>query len=326
MDVVCLGEMLIDFLPDRQGPLQDVQSFKKAPGGAPANVAVTVSRLGGQSAFIGKMGKDAFGDFLLEVLKREGVATRGVVRTDEAKTGLAFVSLDDSGDRDFLFYRDPSADMLLQETEITTDLIQEGLIFHFGSITLIHTKSRAATVAAAKQARDFGKIVSLDVNLRLPLWPALEDALFQIEQVLDLCDIVKVSQEEMELLTGTKELEAGSLALLQKGPRLVVVTLGERGTFYRTSSLAGRVASFQVEAVDTTGAGDGFVGGLLLQICDRMRGRTFEQVIGFAEELREVIKYANAVGAITATRPGAIPALPSKEEVFTFMYGRRMRK
>lgn len=326
MDVVSLGEMLIDFLPNRTGSLEAVESFRKAPGGAPANVAVAVSRLGGQAAFVGKVGRDAFGRFLVNVLEQEKVDTRGMVLTEEAKTGLAFVSLDENGDRDFLFYRDPSADMLLRDSDIDDRLLQQGLVFHFGSLTQIHPESRQATIAAAKKAREFGKIVSLDVNLRLPLWPSPEEAISQIRQSIPLCDILKVSEEEMEWLTGTDNAEVGSLALLEKGPKLVLVTLGAQGTFYRTESMSGRVASFRVEPVDTTGAGDAFVGGLLLQVCDRMRGRTFEQVIGFEEELREVIRYANAVGAITTTRPGAIPALPTREEVYSFMYDRRNRR
>lgn len=325
MDVVSLGEILIDFLPNRTGSLEAVESFRKAPGGAPANVAVTVSRLGGQAAFVGKVGRDAFGRFLVNVLEQEKVDTRGIVLTEEAKTGLAFVSLDENGDRDFLFYRDPSADMLLRDSDIDDRLLQQGLVFHFGSLTQIHPESRQATITAAKKAREFGKIVSLDVNLRLPLWPSPEEAISNIQRSIPLCDILKVSEEEMEWLTGTDNVEVGSLALLEKGPKLVLVTLGAQGTFYRTESMSGRVASFRVEPVDTTGAGDAFVGGLLLQVCDRMRGRTFEQVIGFEEELREVIRYANAVGAITTTRSGAIPALPTREEVYSFMYNRRNR-
>ncbi|MFC4766870.1 PfkB family carbohydrate kinase [Effusibacillus consociatus] len=323
MDVVSLGEMLIDFVPDRRGSLDEVESFRKSPGGAPANVAVAVTRLGGKAAFLGKIGLDPFGRYLVEVLEREGVDTRGVVLTEEAKTGLAFVALDESGDRSFLFYRDPSADMLLRECEINEEVLREGLVFHFGSVTQIHPESRLATLMAAKRAREFGKIVSFDVNLRLHLWPGKEEALEQIQRSLPLCDILKVSEEEMELLAGTDDLMKGAEALRAYGPRLVLITLGERGTYYQTADLTGRVPSFRVKPVDTTGAGDAFAGGFLLQMCDRMRGRSFDQVIGFEEELREVIRYANAVGAFTVTRHGAIPALPTKAEVFEFMYAGR---
>ncbi|WP_018130944.1 PfkB family carbohydrate kinase [Effusibacillus pohliae] len=325
-DVVSLGEMLIDFMPDRRGNLADVETFRKAPGGAPANVAVAVSRLGGQAAFIGKMGRDPFGRFLVEVLEREGIDTRGVVLTDEAKTGLAFVALDERGDRSFLFYRDPSADMLLRQADVNEQLLREGIVFHFGSVTQVHPESRQATVTAAQRAREFGKIVSFDVNLRLHLWPSLQAAVQQISETVPLCDILKVSEEEMEWLTGTSDLPEGSQTLLQKGPQLVVVTLGDKGTYYRTADFAGRVPAFRVQPVDTTGAGDAFVGGLLLQVCDRVKGRSLAQVIGFEEELREVIRYANAVGALTVTRPGAIPALPTKREVYDFMYAHRAKR
>lgn len=326
MDVVSLGEMLIDFVPDRRGNMQQVESFRKAPGGAPANVAVAVARLGGRSAFIGKMGRDPFGSFLVDTLAGESVDTHGVVLTDEAKTGLAFISLDEDGDRSFLFYRDPSADMLLRPEDLNDEVLNKGLIFHFGSITQIYQDSREATIEAARRARQFGKVVSFDVNLRLHLWPSQQAAVEQIKRSIPLCDILKVSEEEMELLTGEQDAAAGAKQLLEQGPQLVLVTLGAKGAYYRTADFSGKVSTLRVEPVDTTGAGDAFVGGLLLQVAQRMRGRSFSQVIGFEEELREAVRYANAVGAFTVTRPGAIPALPTKEQVFEFMYANRAKR
>ncbi|MDB5083817.1 MAG: carbohydrate kinase, partial [Bacilli bacterium] len=305
-DVVSLGEMIIDFLPNETGrSIRHVSGFKTAPGGAPANVAVAIARLGGQAAFIGKVGQDEFGALLADQLQTEGVNTAGLRFTTEANTGLAFVQISDTGERSFLFYRNPSADMLLDVQDLKLDLLQSTVIFHYGSLTQIGERSKEATLAAIHSARAGQAILSYDVNIRPALWPSIDAAREQIQSTIPYCDILKVSEEEVELLTGQTDIEAGSLQLLHQGPQLVLVTLGERGTYYRTPELSGYVKPYQVRVVDTTGAGDAFMAGFLRQLADRVRGRSLAASIGCEEEIKEMLRYANAAGALTVTRMGA---------------------
>ncbi|GEN33496.1 MULTISPECIES: PfkB family carbohydrate kinase [Aneurinibacillus] len=318
--VLALGEMLVDFVPERNGQaLEDVMSFKKAPGGAPANVAAAVARLGGSSRFLGKVGADPFGDFLVRTLADAGVDTREIRRTNEAKTGLAFVSLKEDGERDFLFYRDPSADMLLAEDEITHEAFENGAVFHFGSISLIADPARSATVRAARLAREKGLIISYDPNLRLPLWPGGEaEARKTIRTHVPLADIVKVSEEELTFLTGESDVAVGSEWFFAQGVRLLLVTLGKEGCAYvRSGGMMKRVGGFSVQVVDATGAGDGFVGGFLHRLVEA--GVRRETLAALPEdELASMIRFANAVGALTTTKRGAISALPTLDEVQAF--------
>ncbi|MED6221469.1 hypothetical protein PIB30_055008 [Stylosanthes scabra] len=201
--VVCLGELLIDFVPTVGGvSLAEAPAFKKAPGGAPANVAVGISRLGGSSAFIGKVGKDEFGYMLSDILKQNFVDTSGVQFDSDARTALAFVTLRADGEREFLFFRNPSADMLLRESEIDKNLIQKAKIFHYGSTSLIHEPCKSAHLAAMRIAKDSGCILSYDPNLRLALWPSAEAAHKGIMSVWNKADIIKINEEEITFLTG----------------------------------------------------------------------------------------------------------------------------
>ncbi|GIM45163.1 fructokinase [Collibacillus ludicampi] len=326
IDVISFGDMVVDFLPERAGRIRGITNFAKASGGAPANVAVAVSRLGGRSSFIGKVGEDEFGYFLRHVLEKEGVDTSGLIHTHDHPTGVAFVQRTESGERSFLFYREKTADMSLSCSDIDESLLGTSVIFHFGSNTLIHPDARAATIRAATIARERGSILSFDVNMRFPLWPSEQACIEQIRLAIPYAHVLKVSFKEMEWLTHTTDLSKGTACLLEMGPDLILVTRGEKGTYYRTRELSGNVPAYNVNVVDTTGAGDGFVGGFLRQLTDHVEGRSFEQAIGFEEELREMIRYANAVGALTTTRMGAVPALPTKEEVFEFQYRNRTRK
>ncbi|MBN6188513.1 carbohydrate kinase [Aneurinibacillus sp. BA2021] len=319
--IVSLGEMLIDFVPETNGQgLEDVASFKKAPGGAPANVAAAVARLGGTARFLGKVGADPFGDFLIRTLSDAGVDTTHVLRTNEAKTGLAFVSLKEDGERDFLFYREPSADMLLTEADIAADACREAAVFHFGSISLIAEPARSATVKAARLAREAGVLVSYDPNLRLPLWPGgEEEARAIIRKYVPLADIVKVSEEELLFLTGESDVSTGAAWFFAQGVQLLVVTLGREGCAYvRPRGPVQHAASFVVSAVDATGAGDGFVGGLLYRFAEAGVTRKTLPLLADAA-LLENIRFANAVGALTTTKRGAISALPSLAEVQAFL-------
>ncbi|KAK6913556.1 Carbohydrate kinase PfkB [Dillenia turbinata] len=310
--VVCFGEMLIDFVPTVSGlSLAESAAFKKAPGGAPANVAVGISRLGGSSAFIGKVGEDEFGYMLSDILKENNVNNEGMRFDPGARTALAFVTLRKDGEREFMFYRNPSADMLLQPSELDFDLIKRAKIFHYGSISLITEPCKSAHIAAANAAKEAGVILSYDPNLRLPLWPSAESAREGILSIWDLADIIKISEEEISFLTQGEDPfdDAVVRKLFHPNLKLLLVTEGPYGCRYYTKVFNGRVDGLKVDAVDTTGAGDAFVAGILSQLASDIAPLQNEI------RLREALKFANACGALTVTERGAIPALPSREAV-----------
>jgi fructokinase len=311
--VVCLGEALIDFVADTSGvALIDCPGFRKAAGGAPANVAVGLARLDVPARFLGKVGEDPFGHFLARTLAEAGVDVAGLRFDAEARTGLAFVSLQANGERDFTFYRHPSADMRLTSAEIDPRSFAGARLFHFGSITLITEPSRSATLTAIAAARAAGCVISYDPNLRLPLWPGAEAARAAILTAMPVADVVKVSDEEAVFLYG--DMESCARALLGQGPRLVLVTLGADGCRYFTADGArGDVPGFAVTAVDTTGAGDGFVAGLLAHLAESGAFPLPEP------DLRHALRFANAVGALTCTKKGAIPALPTRAEALSLL-------
>jgi len=314
IDVVSLGELLIDFVPTVSGvTLIEAPAFKKAPGGAPANVAAGLAKLGVSCAFLGKVGEDAFGHFLKETLDDVGVDTSGLVFSQDARTALAFVSLRADGEREFMFYRNPSADMLYTPDEVDFDLIRSAKIFHFGSISLISEPSRSATLAAVEAARAAGCLVSYDPNLRLALWPDRAAALEGMLSVWELADLIKVSDEELTFLTGLDDLDAAVEQLWHDRLQLMVVTLGKQGCRYYTPAFMGETPGFEVDSVDTTGAGDGFVAGLLSGLLAHPENWHEQNV------LQGICRFANAVGAITTTERGAIPALPTAEKVQQFL-------
>ena len=327
-DVLAIGEMLIDFTPGERGvSLGQVPFFEKAPGGAPANVAVGIQKLGGRAAFIGKFGADPFGDYLLGVLREYGVDTAGCVQTQQAKTGLAFIAVAADGEREFHFYRDPSADMLLEESDIDEDLIKQSRIVHVGSVTQLLPEAYAATLKAMRLAQEHGAVASFDVNFRLGIWRGREEeGKAKIHETIRYTDVLKVNEEELLFLTGSDDVETGTAQLLAMGPKIVFVTLAEKGVYYRTQKHAGQVPTFKVQALDATGAGDGFVAGFLRQLADRVQGRGLDVSLAMHEEIEEMAKYGAAVGALTVTKMGAIPALPTKDEVYQFMYAHRRGK
>ncbi|KAJ8476413.1 hypothetical protein OPV22_020140 [Ensete ventricosum] len=306
--IVSFGEMLIDFVPTVSGvSLAEAPGFIKAPGGAPANVAIAVARIGGRAAFVGKLGDDEFGRMLAGILRDNGVDDSGVSFDTGARTALAFVTLRSDGEREFMFYRNPSADMLLTEGELNLDVIKSAAVFHYGSISLITEPCRSAHLKAMEVAREAGALLSYDPNLRLPLWPSAEEAREQILSIWDQADIIKVSDVELEFLTGQESVEDDVvLTLWRPAFKLLVVTLGEKGCKYYTKDFRGSLEGYAVDTVDTTGAGDAFVGAMLRKI---VADQTVLQVEG---KLREVLKFANACGAITTTEKGAIPALPTE--------------
>lgn len=315
-DIIAIGEAIIDFIPTTMGKgLEDTPAFEKRPGGAPANVAVGVARLGGSSGFIGKFGQDEFGHFLHRTLKENSVDTKSIVFTGQAKTGLAFVTLKENGEREFIFYREPCADVLLTPEEIDEDYIKGAKVLHFGTISLIAEPGRSATYRAVQLARQADKVVSLDVNLREPLWPSLEAARREITAALKLAHIVKVSEEELAFIVGEySDLEEGAAKLLALGPNLVLVTLGEAGSFFKTSSFSGKAAGISVRPVDTTGAGDAFTAAMLCSLVEAGVARHKQIAAIPPERMVEFCRLANAAGAFTCTKNGAISALPTRAE------------
>ncbi|XP_071924446.1 probable fructokinase-5 isoform X2 [Coffea arabica] len=308
--IVCFGEMLIDFVPDTSGvSLAESKGFLKAPGGAPANVACAITKLGGVSAFIGKVGDDEFGRMLVDILAKNGVKSDGVCLDKHARTALAFVTLKRNGEREFMFYRNPSADMLLKESELNMGLIKQAKIFHYGSISLISEPCRSAHMAAMKAAKEAGVLLSYDPNVRLPLWPSADAARQGIKSIWSEADFIKVSDDEVEFLTQKDpQKEDVVMSLWHDHLKLLVVTDGEKGCRYFTKNFKGKVAGFPVNAIDTTGAGDSFVGALLCSVAND------PSIFQDEGKLKEALTFANACGAICTTQKGAIPALPTPSD------------
>lgn len=316
-DVATLGELLIDFVATHSGrSLAETPAFQKAAGGAPANVAVGLARLGIPVAFLGKVGNDPFGHFLAQTLAENDVDVAGLRFSDEARTALAFVSLAPDGERDFLFYRHPSADILYRPDEVAGEVIQAARLFHFGSISLIQEPVRAATLHAVELAREAGCLISYDPNLRLALWPDAARARAGIALGWQHAQLIKVSEEELFFLSGAPTLEAGVRQLWHAGLRLLVVTRGEGGVRFFTPTQQREVPGFSVPTVDTTGAGDGFVAGLLRGVIEA------PDALADPDALVALCRYANAVGALTTTQRGAIPALPTSAQVAAFLASR----
>jgi fructokinase len=315
MDIVCLGELLVDMFPAELGrSLVEVSAFRPKPGGAPANVAVAAARLGAQSAFIGKVGDEAFGHHLAGVLRAEGVDIRGMRYDPEARTGMAFIAMPDENSYDILFYRNPGADMRLRADELDREMLAGTRAFHFGSISLIQEPSRAATLEAARIARESGALISFDVNYRPDLW-SREEARQRVLDTVPHVDLLKVNEVEVDILTGGADPDTASRELLALGPDLCVVTLGPEGSYFRAAGGGEYVPPFRVKTVDATGCGDAFIAGLIWQLI--RRGGWREQLT--VARMREVLRYANAVGALTALAQGVIPALPTAELVEGFL-------
>jgi fructokinase len=309
LDVVACGELLIDFVSTESGvTVAQAPAFQKAAGGAPANVAVGVARMGHKAGFAGQVGDDPFGHYLVDTLAAADVNTGGISFTDAARTALAFVSLRADGERSFVFFRHPSADMLWQPEDVNEDFVAATRIFHYGSISLIGEPSRSATLKAVDCARRAGALISCDPNLRLALWPSADAARTGMLYGLRYADIAKVNEEELEFLTGESDMARAARHLWHSGLRLLAVTRGAAGCAYFTPSGAGQLPGFAVDAVDTTGAGDGFVAGLL-------SGLLATDLDWDETALQRALRLGNAVGALTTTQRGAIPSLPTRAAV-----------
>ncbi len=318
-DVTALGELLIDFTPAGLSGQGNI-CFERNPGGAPANVLACISRLGGKTAFIGKVGKDMFGDYLAETLTGYGIDVSGLMFSSEANTTLAFVQLNESGDRSFSFYRNPGADTMLDKNELSYELIGNSKVFHFGSLSLTDEPARSATIEALEYAREKGRIISYDPNLRPALWKSMEHALQEIRFGLGFCRLLKISEEELEFITGMSDLHNGSLELYKEyGIDIILITRGGNGSFYRLKYETGQVDTFtRCKTVDTTGAGDAFLGGFLFSLLNEHGGKINNLN---AEALQKMLVFSNAVASLSTTKKGAIPSMPQLNEVQELISG-----
>ena len=313
--VIAIGEALIDFIPHEKGrALNDVENFLRVPGGAPLNVAAAVAKLGGKSQMLTKLGQDGFGDAILNEVKPLGVDVSRISRTNEANTALAFVSLREDGERDFSFYRNPSADMLLSAEEICVEDFNEKDILHFCSVSLIDAPIKEAHRRAIEIAKEKGCLISFDPNVRLPLWKQPEDCRKAILEFLPLSNIVKISDEELEFITGIKDEKEALDSLLTGDVKVIIYTKGTNGAEFITKERVIFSPSFKVSAQDTTGAGDSFIGSLLYQVAEGEY--SLEELVTLSEEkVQEILTFSNATAALTVCKKGAIGALPLKEEV-----------
>ena len=308
-DITAIGEILID-LTQSGVTEQGIPRFDANPGGAPANLAVAAARLGAKTAFIGRVGSDGYGEFLRRTLAENGVDVSGLSADPVQHTTLAVVTLDASGERSFSFYRDPSADVNLRPEDIPAALLRDTRVLHFGSVSLTAEPSRSATLYAAKTAKANGALVTYDPNYRASLWPDERTAIRQMLEPLPLVDILKVSNEELPLLTGLTDPERGSARLTEKGPRLILVTLGANGAFYRFGDKMGHVPGVKVTVGDTNGAGDTFFGAALSRLV-----KLGDLDALTAAELEDVLAFANRAAGLTTSRHGAIPAMPTLQEL-----------
>ena len=309
-DIITVGEILIDLTQSGKNEY-GIPVYTANPGGAPANLAVAASRLGVKTAFIGKVGHDSFGELLRATLAADNVDDSGMVTDEKEMTTLAVVSLDSRGERSFAFYRDPSADVNLQISDINEDMLKQTRILHFGSVSLTTEPSRSATLYAAKKAKEAGAIISYDPNYRDRLWSDQDQAVVQMKEPLPMVDILKISDEELPLLTGsTDPLEGSRILHGQYGIKLIFVTLGGDGALFRYGDITGQLPCPPIVIGDTNGAGDTFFGAALSKICK------LPSLEGLDEEtLRAITAFANKAASITTSRHGAIPAMPRLSEI-----------
>ncbi len=308
MDITSLGEILIDLTQTGVNE-HGVPLFAANPGGAPANVAVAASRLGASAAFVGKVGNDGFGAYLRGVLEQDRVECSGL-HTGDAATTMAVVTVDESGERSFRFVRGADRDLSPAEAEGASTGAK---LLHFGSVSLTADPARTATLSAVREARDTGVLVSYDPNYREALWPSQEEAVEWMRRPLNMVDVLKISEEELPLLTGMSNLEEGARMLEEQGVKLVLATLGGDGVFCRWQGQSWHQPGIPVKVADTNGAGDTFLGAVLSRLCRREGGPLNGLTCA---ELKDILAFANRAAAFTCSRSGAIPAMPTLSELF----------
>lgn len=313
-DVVALGELLIDFTENGTSG-QGNPIYEANPGGAPCNVLSMLTRLGRKTAFIGKVGKDIFGNRLKAALEEVGIDTANLVMDEDIRTTLAFVETFPDGDRDFSFYRNPGADMMLKENEVNTELINDAKIFHFGTLSMTHEEVRNATKKAIAAAKEAGAVISFDPNLREPLWKSLGDAKEQVAYGLSQCDVLKISDNEIQWFTGEEDYDAGIRKLRdQYDIPLIMLSMGKDGSRAYYKDLRVEAAPFlQENTIETTGAGDTF-GACCLHFVLKYGLDDLDE-----EKLTEMLTFANAAASIITTRKGALRVMPEEKEVQEFL-------
>jgi len=308
-DVIALGELLIDFTMNGQSE-QGNNMFEACPGGAPCNVLALLNKMGKKTAFIGKVGKDQFGTLLRDTITEAGIDASNLMVDENVNTTLAFVHTFPDGDREFSFYRNPGADMMLTADEVNPEVVKDTKVFHFGTLSMTHDGVREATKKAVETAKANGCLVSFDPNLRPPLWSSLDLAKEQMEYGFGKCDILKISDNEIQFVSGKKDYDEG-IAYLQETYNipLILLTMGKDGSRAYYKGMRVERPGFSVKAIETTGAGDTFCGSSLNYLVDH----DFENLT--EEQLGEMLTFANAAAALVTTKKGAIKAMPVKEEV-----------
>lgn len=312
-DVTALGEMLIDFTLNGQSD-QGNNMFEACPGGAPCNVLAMLNKLGKKTAFIGKVGEDQFGRLLRDTIKELGIETKGLILDQKIHTTLAFVHTFPDGDREFSFYRKPGADMMLEESEVDYDLIRQSKVFHFGTLSMTDEPVREATKKALKVAKEAGCLITFDPNLRPPLWDSLDKAKEMMEYGFQYCDMLKISDNEIQFVTGEEDYDKG-IRILQEKYRipLIFLTMGKDGSRAYYKDLRVERKGFTVKAIETTGAGDTFCGCSIYGLLENGMDGLTEEVLG------EMLTYANAGAALITMKKGAIRSMPNPEDIDTLI-------
>lgn len=306
-DIIAVGELLVDFTPvkNEQGVF-----FKENPGGAPCNMLTMAQKLGSKTAFIGKVGKDQFGVHLGNVLKAQGIDISGLVYSEEYNTTLAFVHLDEGGERSFSFYRNGCADVMLEKSEVDYGIVDRARAVHFGSLSFTNEPGRSTVLDILEYAKAKGKLITYDPNYRPALWKSEAAAVEGMRTGLGYADIVKVSEEEAVLLTGEDDFRKAAESLYKNGAKLICVTLGEKGSFYYHEKGHGTVGGYSSKVVDTTGAGDAFFGATVHQV---LREKAISELT--AENLKDIFSFSNAAASLCIENYGGIPSVPSLEAV-----------
>lgn len=308
-DVVALGEMLIDFAMSGQSD-QGNNVFEACPGGAPCNVLAMLNKLGKKTAFIGKVGNDQFGKLLRATIEDIGIESKALLSDDNVNTTLAFVHTFPDGDRDFSFYRNPGADMMLTEDEVDYEMIRQAKVFHFGTLSMTDEPVRSATKRALDVAKEAGCLISFDPNLRPPLWKSLDTAKEMMEYGFGYCDILKISDNEIQFVSGKEDYDEGIQYLIDKyNIPLIFLTLGKDGSRAYYKGMRVEQPGFKVETIETTGAGDTFCGSAISGVLDKGLDALTE------DDLKEILTFANAGAALVTTRKGAIRSMPERKDV-----------
>lgn len=305
-EIITIGEALIDFIPQQKGlELKNVVTFERNAGGAPLNVAANVAKRGGKASVITQLGCDAFGDYIYEEVEKAGVGTDKIFRTGEANTALAFVSLSSDGNRSFSFYRNPCADLLLESDKITDEMFDDCYALHFCSVDLIESPMKYAHKKAIELAKKSGAIISFDPNVRLPLFREPSECRDVIWEFIPCADILKVSDDELEFIFGTDDLDKVKRRVFDMGVSMLVVTLGADGAVLFTKGMEVKTGGVDVEVVDTTGAGDSFIGSFLYALTDAGIKKEALREISEKDAL-VILEFANRCAAHTTTKKGAI--------------------